>query len=75
MYATQDDICPIAAYKLFASKRPSGYCQSGCPIYIAHRTRALTGPDCQWSCRWSASINWDTWFKGWLSSAGWTVSA
>jgi hypothetical protein len=57
MYATQDDRCPIAAYKLFASKRPSGYCQPGSPFYIAPRTRALTGPDCQWFVMQRVGLN------------------
>ncbi|XP_052218116.1 uncharacterized protein LOC127835719 [Dreissena polymorpha] len=57
MYATQDDRCPIAAYKLFASKRPSGYCQPGSPFYIAPRTWALTGPDDQWFIMQRVGLN------------------
>ncbi|KAH3808430.1 hypothetical protein DPMN_136784 [Dreissena polymorpha] len=48
MYATQDERCSIAAYKLFASQRPKAYCQPGSPFYIAPRTQDFNGPNGEW---------------------------
>ena len=41
MFATGDDRCPVEAYKVYASKRPSGMNDADSPFYVACRTVPL----------------------------------
>lgn len=58
-YMSIPDRCPVNTFKLYASKRPTDYCNPEDPFYIAstHTNQNNLGPNGQWFKRQPIGIN------------------